>query len=53
MTPNVWRMKPWIGVLAVLAVAGPWYLAVALMTDTDNGNGHAVSYYGDIFFTSE
>jgi hypothetical protein len=27
--------------------------AVALMTDTDNGNGHAVSYYGDIFFTSE
>ncbi len=27
--------------------------AVALMTDTDNGNGHAVSYYGDIFFTAE
>lgn len=27
--------------------------AVALMTDTDNGAGHAVSYYGDIFFSSE
>ncbi len=27
--------------------------AVALMTDTDNGSGRAVSYYGDIFFTSE
>jgi hypothetical protein len=27
--------------------------AVALMTDTDNGGGRAVSYYGDIFFTSE
>jgi hypothetical protein len=27
--------------------------AVALMTDTDNGNGHAVSYYGDIYFTYE
>ncbi|MEN8260440.1 MAG: DUF3047 domain-containing protein [Pseudomonadota bacterium] len=27
--------------------------AVALMTDTDNSNGHAVAYYGDIFFSAE
>ena len=27
--------------------------AVALMTDTDNSAGRAVSYYGDIFFSSE
>ncbi len=27
--------------------------AVALMTDTDNGGGHAVAYYGDIYFSAE
>jgi hypothetical protein len=27
--------------------------AVALMTDTDNSAGHAVAYYGDIFFTQQ
>lgn len=27
--------------------------AVALMTDTDNGAGHANAFYGDIFFSSE
>ena len=27
--------------------------AVAVMTDTDNGDGHATSYYGDIFFSSQ
>jgi hypothetical protein len=27
--------------------------AIAIMTDTDNAGGHAISYYGDIYFTSE
>lgn len=27
--------------------------AVAIMTDTDNANGKAVAYYGDIYFTAE
>ena len=27
--------------------------AVAVMTDTDNSHGHSVSYYGDIYFTSD
>ena len=27
--------------------------AVALMTDTDNGGGRAVAYYGDIYFSAE
>ena len=27
--------------------------AVALMTDTDNANGHATAYYGDIYFTND
>lgn len=27
--------------------------AVALMTDTDNSDGHARAYYGDIWFTAE
>lgn len=27
--------------------------AVALMTDTDNANGHATAYYGDIYFTKD
>jgi len=27
--------------------------AVAIMTDTDNGGGKVVAYYGDIYFTSE
>lgn len=27
--------------------------AVAIMTDTDDGGGKAVAYYGDIYFTSE
>ena len=26
--------------------------AVAVMTDTDNAQGRALSYYGDIFFSS-
>ncbi|MBU2510711.1 DUF3047 domain-containing protein [bacterium] len=26
---------------------------VAVMTDTDNSNGKAVAYYGDVYFTSE
>ncbi len=27
--------------------------AVAIMTDTDNSGGHAISYYGDIFFSTD
>ena len=27
--------------------------AVAIMTDTDNGNGDATAYYGDIYFSAE
>ena len=27
--------------------------AVALMTDTDNANGHVTAYYGDIYFTKD
>ena len=27
--------------------------AIAVMTDTDNSHGHAVSYYGDIYFTAD
>jgi len=27
--------------------------AVALMTDTDNSNGHALAYYGDIWFSKD
>lgn len=27
--------------------------AVALMTDTDNAGGHAVAYYGDIYFSAD
>jgi len=27
--------------------------ALAIMTDTDNAKGHAVSYYGDIFFSAD
>ena len=27
--------------------------AIAIMTDTDNSDGRATSYYGDIYFSSE
>ena len=27
--------------------------AIAIMTDTDNSDGHATSHYGDIYFSSE
>ena len=27
--------------------------AVAIMTDTDNAGGHAITYYGDIYFTAK
>ena len=27
--------------------------AVAIMTDTDNANGHATAYYGDIYFSAQ
>jgi len=29
-----------------------WIDGVAIMTDTDNGNGQAEAYYGDIFFST-
>ena len=27
--------------------------SIAIMTDTDNGNGQATAYYGDIFFSKD